>query len=178
LNLYQAGTGTAPYYSSTDPTSGFDMFGNPCVSPNLFDPQLGNDLCPFHYDVTLVSRVYQNHNWLETVHFALSYKPQTSGQSLNTSAPQYSFDLVRNFNSQSVEQSCISVNGNYNSATASCTVSITQDTSCGTGGAFVGPSASSSSGTCGRLALAQSCASGTVLKGFGSDGTPICGPPI
>ncbi|MGZ5280041.1 MAG: type IV pilus modification PilV family protein, partial [Pseudobdellovibrionaceae bacterium] len=59
LDLYVAGSTTA-YYPATNPKSGFDIAGNPCMA---FDAENGNDGCPFRYEVKLARHIFQNGNW-------------------------------------------------------------------------------------------------------------------
>jgi type II secretory pathway pseudopilin PulG len=165
-----------PFYRTTNPEAGFDLKGNPCTSFSMN----GNDNCPFRYDITLKSRVFQNGNWIDTLHFALNFRPSSAGFVLNATANQFTFDIVRNLNDQSVEAACISIKGVYNASTNSCTAKITRSVaSCGVSQTYRGPGLNSGASNCDNKVVAQKACSGNqVIKGFGNDGDPICGAPL
>lgn len=175
LNIYTPGSSTA-FYQPTDSAAGFDLKGNPCTG---FSAN-GNDSCPLRYDITLRSRVFQNANWIDTLHFALSFKPASSGLILNTSTAQFTFDLVRNLNDQSVEAACISISGVYDAATNACSEKITKPVAaCGGGETYRGPASNAGSTNCDiKTTAPTACAGGQVIKGFGPNGNPTCGTPL
>lgn len=175
LNIYAPDSSTA-YYQVTNPTAGFDLKGNPCTS---FSAN-GNDSCPLRYDIKLKSRVFQNANWIDTLHFELSFKPASSGLILNAGTNQFTFDLVRNLNDQSVESACISINGIYDTQTNSCSAKITKSVaSCAGGLTYRGPAANTSDTNCdSKTSTPTACTGSQVIKGFDSNRNPMCGNPI
>ena len=172
LDIYTPDSSTA-YYQATNGQAGFDLKGNPCTG---FSAN-GNDECPFRYEITLSNRVFQNANWIDTLHFALSFKPASSGLILNTGNSQFTFDLVRNLNDQSVEASCISIKGVYHPDTNSCSEKMTNAVAtCDSGKTYRGPASNSTSGNCDiKTSSPTACAAGQVIKGFDSSGSPFCG---
>ncbi len=175
LDLYLPDS-TVAYYESKNPAAGFDLKGNVC---NTFSAS-GNDDCPFHYDISLVNHVFQNANWIDTVHFELQFRPASLNMILNTSASQYSFDLTRNFNDQSVETACVSVHGNYDPNTNSCSIKLTDTVAaCGAGETYRGPLVNASHTKCDpKRTVHTTCSGSQVIKGFNSNGNPICGAPL
>lgn len=171
-----AGAGTTAYYSSSNPTAGFDMKGKPCTG---FNPDIGNDACPIHYDVSLKSRVFQNSNWIDTVKFSLKYRPATAGLQVNVNAADYSFDLVRNLDPQSAESACIAIGGNYITSENSCSKRLTKDyPACRGVNTFRGLASGPGGGNCEAKAIvATSCPGSQVIKGF-RESRPICGEPL
>lgn len=174
LDIYAANS-TTVFYQSTNPQAGFDFNGKTC---HTFSTQ-GNDTCPFRYAVTLKNRVFQNGNWIDTLNFELVFKP-SSQLVLNTSSPEYTFDLVRNFNDNSVESACVAVKGVYNASLNTCTERLTPTvTGCPSNQTFRGPAKNGSSTHCDTRTVAQTtCSSGKLIKGFDSRGNPICGDPL
>jgi hypothetical protein len=175
LDIYTPDSNT-PYYKVTDATAGFDLKGIPC---NDFRAT-GNDLCPIRYDITLKNRVFQNGNWIDTLHFALQFKPSSTKVFLKTEDAQYTFDLVRNLNDQSVEYACISMNGKYDATTNTCSTTLTKTVTVCTGGkTYRGPAANGGSSNCDdRTVATTSCSGSQVVKGFSTNGSPICGAPL
>ncbi len=175
LDIYTPDSVT-PYYAATNPYAGFDLNGNTCTSFST----TGNDACPFHYDIRLQARVFQNGNWIDTIRFTLSFRPATSALVLNAADPAFSFDLVRNLNEQSVEAACISMLGIYNAETNQCSVKITNAVAPCTGGdTYRGPAVNVASNNCDAITGAGLiCAPTQVVKGFNSSGDPVCGDPL
>lgn len=175
LDIYTPDSST-PFYQPSNSHAGFDLKGNPCSNFDLS----GNDNCPLRYDITLKSRVFQNSNWIDTLHFELTFKPASTGLILNTTASQFTFDLVRNLNDQSVESACISINGLYDTNSNSCSVKITKTAStCGSGQTYRGPASNNGANNCDSKTIAPAACTGSqVIKGFSQTGNPICGSPI
>ena len=175
LNLYTPDSSTA-FYASTNAQAGFDLNAMPCLQ---FSTR-GNDACPLRYDITLKNHAFLNGNWVDTLHFALSYKPSSSGYVLNTLNPQFTFDLVRNLNDQSVESTCISVNGLYDANTSSCSIKLTTPVSnCANTQTYRGPSSNGQASNCdNKIIPATTCAAGQVINGFDAFGNPVCQVPI
>ncbi len=175
LDIYSPDSQT-PYYQSTNAQAGFDLKGNPCTAFSTS----GNDSCPLRYDITLKSRIFQNANWIDTLHFALSFRPASAGLILNTNTSQFTFDLVRNLNDQSVESACISINGIYDANSNLCSAKITKSVATCIGGqTYRGPAANNGANNCDNKTTALTkCASSQVVKGFDIKGNPICGAPL
>ncbi len=175
LNIYAPDSSTA-FYQPTNAAAGFDLKGNPCTG---FSTN-GNDACPLRYDITLKSRVFQNANWIDTLHFALSFRPASAGLILNTSTAQFTFDLVRNLNDQSVESACISISGQYDANTNSCSQKITKSVaSCAGSQTYRGPASNGGSTNCdNKTATPTACTGSQVVKGFDVNNNPVCGAPL
>ena len=175
LNIYTADS-NVPFYQTTNAQAGFDLKGNPCTE---FSAN-GNDNCPLRYDITLRNHVFQNGNWIDTIHFELSFKPATYRSMLNTSNHDLSFDLVRNLNDQSVESACISVHGVYDSTANACSIQVTKAvTACGGGLTYRGPAPNGSANNCDAKTTAIiACGGNQVVKGFDTRGNSICGAAL
>lgn len=175
LNIYTLDSST-PFYQPTNMEAGFDLKGNPCTG---FSAN-GNDNCPLRYDITLKSRAFQNANWIDTLHFELSFKPASSGLILNASNAQFTFDLVRNLNDQSVESACISISGIYDAETNSCSAKITKSVAtCGGSQTYRGPASNGGNTNCdGKTTAPTACTASQVIKGFDVNNNPVCGTPI
>lgn len=176
LKIYIAGMST-PYYQPSNDKAGFDLTGAPCTS---FDSVKGNDSCPLRYDVKLKSHVFQNSNWIDTVHFELSFKPKSTDLVFNAKASEFTFDLTRNLDDKSVESACISISGAYDAASNSCSVRITTPVAtCASGKTYRGPASNSTSTNCDTKSLTvTTCASNQVVKTFDGNGNPVCGVAI
>lgn len=163
------------YYQPTNPQAGFDLKGNPCTT---FSPN-GNNDCPLRYDITLKSYAMVNGNRIDTLHFALSFRPASSDLILRTDTSEFTFDLARNLNEQSVESACISVNGTYDGNTNACSVKVTKSVdTCKNGQTYRGPASNDQGTNCDNKTVAvTSCAANQVIKGFDQNGNPICGAP-
>ena len=174
LSIYSPDS-NEPFYDGTNPSAGFDLHGKPCASFS----SAGNDACPFRYQISLKSRVFQNGNWIDTLHFKLFFSPKSQNLKLNASSPVYTFDLVRNLNDQSAEQACVSIHGTYNADTNACSVQITKPVAaCGAAQTYRGPAANATSSNCETVrTVVTSCAGSQVIKGFSASGTPNCGAP-
>lgn len=190
LNLYSVDATGAPvlYYETTNTKAGFNALGKPCSNSNghndgYFDSKNGNDKCPFRYDVRIENRELRHGSWVETVKFELIFKPKSAKLILNSKQTNYgnqagySFTITRNFSSASVETSCISLMGTYNSQTAKCSIRLTQDANCtaqypGSPQIYTGPNAQ----PCASPKNTTTCPAGTALKGFETGGTPACSP--
>lgn len=175
LNVYMPGAST-PYYAGSNQEAGFDLQGNPCLGFRTS----GNDSCPFRYEITVQSRVFQNGNWIDTLHFDLSFRPSSPELVLNDKSPNFTFNLVRNLNDQSVESACISINGVYSADTNSCSVSITRTVAaCSGNQTYRGPASNAGSTNCDTKSIAvTACAPPQVVKGFNMNGNPICGAAL
>lgn len=175
LDIYTPDSNT-PFYQPTNAQAGFDLKGNPCTTYSAN----GNDTCPFRYDITLKSRVFQNANWIDTLHFALTFTPASAGLILNTSTTQFTFDLVRNLNDQSVESACISISGLYDAETNSCSAKITKSVAtCGGSQTYRGPASNNGSTNCdNKTAAPTACTGSQVVKGFDVNNNPVCGAPL
>lgn len=175
LDIYSPGLSNL-YYPSTNEQAGFDLNGNPCLSFR----SSGNDNCPLRYQIQLKNRVYQNANWVETLHFELVFKPESTGLILNVTTAQFTFDLVRNLNDQSVEAACISISGRYDATTNSCSEKITRPVqTCGSNQTYRGPAVNSAGSYCDtKTTTVTTCNGSHVVKSFGTDGNPICGAAI
>jgi len=173
LALYLDPAASSPYYDSRVPTAGFDRHGDPC---NGFSMN-GSDTCPFRYDLQLKSRTVVNGTYVDTVHFQFYYKPQSHSSTLNGDRAEYTFDLTRNYDQQSVETSCILVGGHFDTTTGSCSTWLTQDSRCSTtNGVLSGPSPTSTQANCATTTMSQStCPTNTAVTGFTQTGTPVCG---
>ncbi len=176
LDGNDASTATKPFYRAGDSAAGFDIRGNPCQS---FEAKTGNDACPFHYDISLISHTSQNGNWIDKIHFGLTYKPKSlNGAVLNTAAAKYNFDFTRNWDDRSVEKSCISVNGTYDIPSGKCTVKLTTPVDCNpsaAGTAYKGPNGGTNTANCETLrAPATACGTNMAIAGFSAQGAPIC----
>lgn len=170
LNIYLTDPYT-PYYASTSPTAGFDFQGNPC---NQFNSESGSDACPFRYEVRLVSRTMQGSNWIDTVGFAMTFKPSSNRFVLNAQSAKYTFNLVRNFDTRGLEAPCISINGQYNPNDNTCSVSLKREKTCANGTSYKGPAEND----CATKTLpTKTCTSPNVIKGFDNQGNSVCGPP-
>ncbi|MBC7458324.1 MAG: type II secretion system protein [Bdellovibrionaceae bacterium] len=177
LNIYTPdSSGSMLYYQPTNPGAGFDLKGNTCTQFNIN----GNDACPLRYDITLKNRVFQNGNWIDTLHFELSFAPASPALKLNAKSPQLTFDLVRNLNDLSVESACVSISGVYNAAENSCSVKVTKEVAdCVNGTTYRGPATNAASSNCDNKAVpAASCAGNWVVKGFNNSGNPVCGESL
>lgn len=175
LNIYTPAS-SLPYYEPTNSRAGFDLNGNPCFTFTA----LGDDKCPLRYNITLKNRDFQNGNWIDTLHFDLSFKPHSPMLALNTSSNEFTFDLVRNLNDLSVEAACQSISGIYNASTNSCSTKITTSvTACGSGRTYRGPAMNVSQTNCDSKAIpTTACVGSQVVKGFTVYGVPICGVPL
>jgi hypothetical protein len=178
LDIYYAdpsGPSGTLYYASSDSRAGFDAQGEPCnreTNPFLAE---GSDTCPYRYEIRLAARNIVNGSVVDSIAFELTYRPATPGSTLNGGGANYSFTLARNMNVLSVESSCISLSGSYDTATASCSVQLTRDAGCPTATDFSSPySGSLNLGQCQSRAPYQ-CPSGQAVLGFGADGQPVCG---
>lgn len=175
LDIYSPDSSN-PFYPSTNIQAGFDLKGNPCTEFR----SSGNDNCPLRYEIQLKNRVFQNANWLDTLHFELSFKPESAGLILNAKAAQFTFDLVRNLNEQSVESACISISGLYDANTNSCSVQITRSVAtCAGNQTYRGPAVNNGANNCDtKTTTASTCTGSQVVKGFDGNGNPVCGAPL
>lgn len=170
LNIYLRKDDTLPYYDLSNPQAGFNLQGDPCTK---FNTEVGDDTCPFRYDVRLVKRVFQNNNnWIDTIRFALVFKPASSKLIFfnNAKNENYNFELARNLDGKSIEESCIAMKGIYTQNTNSCNVQITQETRCPDGSVYKGPG----EGCAAPVLAQQGCPTGVAVRGFDSAGKPIC----
>ncbi len=174
LNLYKEDSG-AVFYQAANAAAGFDFKGNQCTTFT----NGGNDSCPFHYDISLKNRVLQNGSWIDTLHFALRFKPASTTFVLNAGSPQFTFDIVRNLDDRSVESSCLSVNGIYDAATNLCSVKVTKPVAaCAGPQTYRGPASNVALTNCDNKIIAvTTCLGAQVVKGFALDGSPTCGAP-
>lgn len=179
LDIYQANSNTA-YYATTDQASGFDYSAKPCQNYVANLSNEGNDSCPFRYHIYLKNRSLVNGSWVDTLHFELNYHPKTQDIIFNASTIEFNFDIARNLNEQSVEASCIAIGGIYNAVTNECSNKLTNTiANCGTGKVFKSQQNTLPSNNCVNTSVSQLNCSGTqVIKGFTSQGNPICGSPL
>lgn len=179
LELYNVdATGSyALYYNASSNGAGFTPQGLPC-NPNedgeFVDSKTGgNPKCPFHYDVTIQSRIVRSGESIDVVRFQLKFRPgPNSNWIFNDTDLRYNFDLTRNFDGKSVETTCFMLDGVYVKDAARCSKRITQDTACGIGQAYAG--AIQYGPVCPSLALNTACSSGSVMTGFTTAGDPKC----
>lgn len=178
INIYQA-DGSTPYYKSENPVVGFDYLANPC-SQFVSDMTLeGSDSCPFRYEILLKNKTQVNGSWVETIRFTLLYHPKSSDIIFNSNAPEFNFDIARNFNEQSVESTCISIGGIYENIKNECSKKISNPISnCGTGKVIKSQNNNANSNCDTAMVPTKSCTSGQVIKGFNSQGQPLCGSPL
>lgn len=175
LDIYTPDS-TAAYYAPSNPRAGFDLKGTPCDGFSYN----GNDSCPFRYVITLKNHVFQNGNWIDTLHFELNFKTLSTELKLNAAAPEFTFDLVRNLNEQSVESACVSINGVYNDANNACSMQLTKAVPPCTGNqTYRGPASVNGASNCETKSItARACIPGEVIKGFTANGTAYCGTPL
>ena len=130
LTLYMA-DGT-PYVTQAA-NDGFGLDGTPC---HTFNSSVGNDLCPFHYDVTVVSCAAAPLGCDgATITVAASFKPQHSAYFANFNTQNYSRGVapqpayVRGQTAVTLAGSCALMGGIYNSNTQFCTLATGTSTS-------------------------------------------------
>jgi hypothetical protein len=169
------------YYNSKDPHAGFSPAGVPCTtssSPSGNGSALAADadLCPFRYDITLKNHEQINGIWVDTVRAELRYSG--TKRAFNTLAERYTFNLRRNFDDASAESACVSLGGDFNLDTGSCSTQVTQAATC-SGSTYVrGPATTGASAPCATASPEHvTCPAGTVIKKF-DGGNPVCGYPL
>lgn len=161
----------APFYAATNPNAGFTLQGVPCTREQAFSETKGSDQCPFRYNVYLLSHVFVNNAWVDTLRFELLFRPRNLSLVLKEKDERYTFNLVRNVDENNVEASCKSLNGVYSKETGQCSVSLAQEIACPSGQSYRGPTGSH----CATSAItAKTCASGQAIYGFDSQGNAIC----
>lgn len=163
-----------PYYPATDSRAGFTMQGQPCGTRDMkvaFNPDKGNDNCPFRYNVYLLSHVQHNGVWVDTVRFELLFRPEKSSLVINEKSDRYTFNLVRNVDENNVEATCKSIKGTYDKKTGSCSVELAEEVKCPTGQGYRGSGGTS----CVVMKSAsKTCTGGQSITGFDQEGNPIC----
>ncbi len=174
LDIYAANSDT-PFYKSTENKWGFNFEAEPCQT---FNSDIGDNSCPFRYEVRLKDRKNQSGAWIDTLTLTLKFNPRDKNFIVNTQQANLSFDFVRNWNVESSETSCVSLNGIYDVATASCSRKITMTSTCNGGATYRGP-ASTSQPTCSPVNIQNTqCSGEQVIKGFDTQGNPICGEAL
>ena len=169
LDIYLENSRT-PYYAATNPRAGFDMQGNPCDPKQPFSLE-GNDQCPFRYNVTLISHVYHNNAWIDTLRFELLFRPKNTALVLKDKSERFTFNLVRNVDENNVEATCLSLEGVYDKVTGTCSKELGQDVICPDGKSYRG----SVGEKCAEMKIAtKTCSAGQAVTGFDNDGNPVC----
>jgi hypothetical protein len=181
--------GQSVYYDSTNFKAGFNMSGEPCTSEDgPFNPETGNNRCPFRYEVFLKERVMRGTTAIDTVVLYFKFKPASNGlvlkgghkfaadvdlNNLDSTNP-YIITIRRNFDKKSVVTSCIALDGEYNTDSGECSVKITRPADCDQypGQYYSGPGDSDG---CGAVANVSSCSRRTAVEGFAGGSQPVCG---
>lgn len=163
-----------PYYEATSPRAGFTMQGAPCGGRDMkvaFNPDKGNDSCPFRYNVYLVSHVQHNGVWIDTLRFELLFRPEKASLIINEKSERYTFNLVRNVDENNVEATCKSIKGIYDKKKGACSIELAEEVDCPSGQSYRGSGGTS----CVVMKVAaKSCAAGQSVSGFDQEGNPVC----
>ncbi|RYZ93319.1 MAG: hypothetical protein EOP06_01380 [Proteobacteria bacterium] len=170
LNIYGEDD-TSLFYSSADPTAGFDMNGKKCVVNLTSD----NSQCPFRYRVSLENRSFVNGRWIDLVRFQLVLNSSKNLPPINPSNPEFSFIMNRSYSGEAgVQALCQATGGTYNDATARCSTQLTQEADCNDQLVYRGPASTSDQGVCALRQPSSVCPPGQAAYGVGDNSQVLC----
>lgn len=154
--------------NSVNPTMGFNNDGLPCTE---FDPLNGNDSCPLRFNVRwwpVCTGLCINPEIKISIN--LNFKPRTQRGIINLSREMFTF--YRNPIADSLEITCASLGGAFDSAWGRCQWTRVASTCSQSNQLFVGFDTSGNE-LCEPL-QEQVCPAGTWMKGVDLDGNLVC----